>query len=332
MSDQSIERYIYAVTRHLPQKKRADVSQALRSEIEGKIEEGADERKIRDILIAFGPPEIRAAQYDTSTRRFFSGATFYTFRSLLRWLLPLMMFIAFLGGLLSATLDGTRLREGIGATLARGALFLAIAALLTLLITTIVFVLIDRKAKSKGEKLSWTPEDLPALPEEVPLPMSGNVLDIVFHMIFLVLAWLIAYGHLPVVVGIGASCVPLFTPSLLAILFPTALIVTIFNMLSSILKIIDRRWTLPVTLSHIVASAVLAGVSLYVIHSVHVFNPQVLGFLASLKIGSFALSNVLSLETIPMWQIAISALIVISSVLEIGRVIKKRVQAARTDS
>ena len=73
-----IERYIYAVTRHLPVDQREDVADELKSMIEDQLDEiGSRSKKdVEKVLISLGDPENLARRYKGG-KQYLIGPAFY---------------------------------------------------------------------------------------------------------------------------------------------------------------------------------------------------------------------------------------------------------------
>ncbi|HOV26477.1 MAG TPA: hypothetical protein PK566_09005 [Pseudobacteroides sp.] len=75
-----INRYVYAVTKSLPEKQREDIEKELRTLIDDMIEENDEpvsyEKKVEKVLLELGDPEKLADNYRGS-KRYFIGPKFY---------------------------------------------------------------------------------------------------------------------------------------------------------------------------------------------------------------------------------------------------------------
>ncbi len=71
-----IDRYVYAVTRYLPEDIRADVSKELYSNIEDMLPEEATDQEIKQVLLKFGSPSKLASEYNPK-KRYLVGPVFY---------------------------------------------------------------------------------------------------------------------------------------------------------------------------------------------------------------------------------------------------------------
>ena len=63
-----IDRYLYAVTRRLPENMRADVERELRSNIEDMMPQGAGEAQVEEVLTKLGSPARLALRYNPKPR------------------------------------------------------------------------------------------------------------------------------------------------------------------------------------------------------------------------------------------------------------------------
>ncbi|MCL2655496.1 MAG: hypothetical protein FWD65_07400, partial [Coriobacteriia bacterium] len=147
-----IARYIYAVTRYLPEKTRADVDQELDGLISDMLSERCGDvtptdKDIRIVLIELGSPEELAAKYSGEEGgALISGGYFILYKRILRFLLPVVALAVAASGAFSTIFNrklggnplifaGTLFGQTIGGALA-GA-FQAFAIL------TIIFALFE---------------------------------------------------------------------------------------------------------------------------------------------------------------------------------------------
>ena len=94
-----IERYIYAVTKSLPQKQKAKIAKELKANIEEMLAQNSSneslEEKVNKILLELGDPEILADNYRGS-KKFLIGPVYYDI-----YLMVLKIVIAAVVGVIS---------------------------------------------------------------------------------------------------------------------------------------------------------------------------------------------------------------------------------------
>ncbi|HYH75390.1 MAG TPA: hypothetical protein VD735_05515 [Candidatus Saccharimonadales bacterium] len=166
------ERYVYAVTRRLPQAQREDVANELRATIEDMATDHAkgEEPKTADItavLKTLGDPDILAHRYNT-TKQYLIGPRWYdawlqTLRMILVIVLPI---VGTLSALVSLADESNKVIESL-----IGAVGHAIAVGMQIFFwVTAVFVVMERSGAKPREIYgqpagAWSPESLPAVPQ-----------------------------------------------------------------------------------------------------------------------------------------------------------------------
>src|SRR5659263_187062 len=91
-----IERYIYAVTRHLPEKQREDIAKELRGLIEDMLSQRAEahasDTDIEAVLIELGEPSALASKYSGKPRYLIGPEIFETYIMVLKIVLIAIAF------------------------------------------------------------------------------------------------------------------------------------------------------------------------------------------------------------------------------------------------
>jgi len=185
-----IDRYVYAVTRRLPQGQRADVERELRGLIEDMLEERGDgdqseAGRTEAVLKAPGHPEDLAAKYRGRERYLIGPGVYGAYLAVLAVTvasIALGMTVAFLIQLAFDPRQSVSLLAGY-------AVDLLLAVLQGFAWVTIVFALIERRGSRPetdraAERKDWSPAELP------PVPDPG--LDIRLREPVAAIAWLVA--------------------------------------------------------------------------------------------------------------------------------------------
>jgi len=180
-----IERYIYDVTRRLPQNAREDVGEELRSNIFEMIGESSDEEEIKKVLYSMGSPRALANNYRTSKKHLISEEWMGDYIYVLKIVLFILGTIGLVFGFINAIQNYTANNIIL---IILEILSMTIGSLISRLISgfaivTIIFILIDNFADKKSV---WKLEDLPQVPKEANLKISrsGSILGIVVSLIF----------------------------------------------------------------------------------------------------------------------------------------------------
>ncbi len=281
-----VNRYIYAVTRSLPEKQRGDIDKELKTLIDDMIEENDEpipyDDKVKKVLVELGDPEILADNYRGS-RRHLIGPKFYD-----AYLLILkIVLIAVLGGITVAIMvQSIFSKDQNGVDIVSNYLSgLFNGGLQAFAWVTIAFIIAERSymnnkkghlEKSSVEKSKWSPSQLPVIPEKKALiPIHEPIVSIILTTIFLALLYntpqvFAAYFT----VGNETKVIPVFNQLAMEGYKIIILSVLLLNVLKEVLKLYNRRWTLKLSL----AVAVLSGMStiliLFVFAGSNVWNPD----------------------------------------------------------
>jgi hypothetical protein len=161
-----LDRYIYAVERHLPQAERHDIGAELREMVQSRIDEDAATRgrdltddEVGDILKAVGRPVVVAGRYATS--QYLIGPTVFpyykaTLRTLAYLGAPLLVIAMVVG---AAAADNPS--RGALDAIARS----ATTALAAFALATIVFWQMERLSPKQDLDDHWVPQALPDPPK-----------------------------------------------------------------------------------------------------------------------------------------------------------------------
>ena len=205
--DNLIERYVYDVTRRLPEKDREEVSKELKSNIYDMLPENADENERKMVLYNLGSPASLAEKYRQKPRYLISPAVYEDYVRVLKWVLPLVGVVVLVIGMILGAIDA--IKDGmvdlpylISNTLSKGIVMGISAVFQALIWTTVGFVIADRTGAkaNKSKDQEWRVEDLPdALPDDRgKIKLSDSIAELVLTVVFSVLGILICRGVLPV--------------------------------------------------------------------------------------------------------------------------------------
>lgn len=185
------DRYVYATTRSLPQSRRADIADELRSSIGDQIEErvaaGADPGVAeREVVSAMGDPMRLAASYTGRQLALIGPDAFPAWSRLLVLLLKIVVPIVGVLGSAAAVMEG----DSVG-----GVLFAFVGAAAGVAIqlgfwVTLVFAVLERAGTfdpesdaAEIEGAEWAPDQLPAAPGEVRHARSEAIWGVVVAVV-----------------------------------------------------------------------------------------------------------------------------------------------------
>lgn len=179
-----VDRYVVAVGRHLPSKKRADIQAELRSSLVDSLEARAQgnpsEVDVVALLKEFGPPEKIAASYWPEGQYLIGPRLFPLFR-LVAGIALAAIVIAQLVALGAALVFDPQAFPGwtfLGDII--GSVFSALGVIV------VVFALLQYfDVRPEAEKEEWDPRSLPAIEQPDQVRRGDLVVEITFSLIFL---------------------------------------------------------------------------------------------------------------------------------------------------
>jgi uncharacterized membrane protein len=277
-----IDRYLYAVSRRLPENIREDVQRELRSNIEDMLPENPSEEDIERVLAELGSPSKLAVKYHPNPRYLISPELFDDYMMVLK------IVAVTLSTLLAAISVLTFVFGDVGGVSAVEFTTAVVTSILTSVFSgvvqaffwvTVVFFLMER-LNGKSIIKPWSPKDLPEIPTDtkgVIKPgevIAGAIFSVIFSVIFL--AGALRHPPLFAWYEAGASTVPLFTESVVRQFLPLFILVVLLNLLAAAAKLVRGRWTYGVAGLHILYEVVSAAVSMAFLTRPNVFTGEFL--------------------------------------------------------
>lgn len=162
-----IDKYIYNVIKHLPEKIRLDVKNELNANIYDMLPDNFTEKDVMNILNSLGDPEEMAEQYRIKKRYVVSPQNYEKYMLTLNIsIIVTSISFFFLGSfyILKKYIDSNNIILKVLKTLSFGILLIILAILLSYAIVTFVFHMISIIGKETKKK--WTIEQLEELPKE----------------------------------------------------------------------------------------------------------------------------------------------------------------------
>ena len=250
-----IDRYVYAVTKHLPAEQRMDIEKELRGLIEDMIpEEKAaglkEDAAVEAVLRKMGHPALLAARYRGVEQHLIGPGIYYLYVLVLK-----IVLLATGGGLLIAMIVNLLAN---GSTNPLQTILETIGSLMTGLISafgsvTLIFAAIERYSPEKIDVMqseAFDPQDLP----QIPLKNERiHPADPIVSMVFIVIA-MIAATYVPRFVGLywtgmaAGDMIPLFNEPVYRMYLPFILITLAIGLVREIAKLVAGRWTIPLTI------------------------------------------------------------------------------------
>ncbi len=250
-----IDRYVYQVTKRLPQAQRADIEQELRGLIDDMLaaRTGTPSKEdVTAVLRELGHPSELAAKY-SGTKRWLIGPGYF----------DIYMMVVKIA--MAATGFGMALAQAIGFISEPPpniwtAFGIFIASVFSALIqafawVTVIFALIERFAKDapwKGK--DWNPADLPPVPEKkAEIKRSEPIVGIVFTFLFLVILNVspqLFSAYLPM--DGSVRIVPVFDLTVFYRLLPLIDVMICIGLVKELLRLIVGRYTVSLSVALVV--------------------------------------------------------------------------------
>jgi len=279
-------RYIYAVTRHLPVRMQSDVERELDSLISEMLEERRGnhvtprEQDLKDVLAELGSPEELALKYGGNERRaLISGVYFLMYKRILLTVLPIVAAVLailttigfFVGDepSLSIVIIGivnvAYLSHAIQIfTVTIGGVVQAFAVI------TVVFAVLDyRKVEMQGNEFF----DLPEVPKA---KMKISPFEPIFWIAFSIVTTILLLGF-PQVLGarFDGNWVTIFSIEVVRGLWLPILVWTLLEIISEAVKLVEGRYNMRVATVSI-ASCILQIVCVVVVFgNSGIINPEI---------------------------------------------------------
>ncbi len=253
MKNELIDRYVYAVVRHLPLKLRADVEKELDSLISDMLEArcGAvlpTEKDIRVVLTELGPPEELAAKYSgDEAQALISGSYFLLYKLVLKIVLPIALVGIAFASILSLFADGGLAERNpymlLGKIIGQAVGGAVGGTMQAFAIITFVFAILERK------KVTFDDGDFFARLPTVPKAEERiKIHEPIMGIAWCVLAAAVLLGF-PQVIGAwnkSVGWVPLLATQVVRSLWLPILLWFALGVVKEVVKLVDGRYTLRV--------------------------------------------------------------------------------------
>jgi len=250
-SNELIKRYIYAVTKHLPENKRQDVGRELESLIEETLAERSQDGQAADsdtkaVLLELGRPAELAAKYDPHAKDALIGQPHF---SVYLRVLKIVLLAVTLGMAIASLLEGVTGFEGNVFQFFASVLSNIWQGLLGAFAwVTIIFAVLYQK----DVKLDFAAEDLddlPAVPEKrQQIKLSDTIVSFIFTILFLILFVVMPQVNLPLAWK-GSGLISIFNPEILIHLRWLFIAASAAAVLNLSIRFLTRRHAPPVFLA-----------------------------------------------------------------------------------
>lgn len=263
-----IDRYLYDVSRRLPENIRVDVERELRSNIEDMLSENPSEAEIERVLLELGNPAKLAVQYNPKPRYLISPEIFDDY-------LMVLKIVAIVFGSLLAALAIFKIIFGdIGSAGAVETITSVITSFISGAWTgiiqaffwvTIIFFIVEYFGGKKGMP-GWTPKNLPEIPKnsKVVISRSDSIATAIFSVLFSTLFLVGTLRHPQFIAWYeaGAPAAPLFNEQVVLQFLPMFVAMIVLTLFIATLKLIRGRWSIGIALAQSLYSILSAVIGI----------------------------------------------------------------------
>jgi len=282
-----IDRYVYDVTRRLPQEQRRDIEKELRSLIDDMLaaRKSDAEPSVEDVtavLKELGKPSELAAKY-CGTKRHLIGPDYYD----IYWLVLKIVLAATGFGLVIALIVSSVVTPPENAISMAAESFGGIFGGLVqaFAYVTIAFALVERFAKDGHiGKMDWSPKDLPPVPslnqkDSVYIkradPIVGLIFGVIGLIIFNAMPWILGY----VTAMDGVEFIPVFNLDVVRTMLPLINLMICLGILKDMLRLIAGRYTIKLSVGIAVINVAMLVLNIVIFLPPAIWNAD---FLTSL--------------------------------------------------
>lgn len=267
------ERYIYAVTRHLPLNQREEVAKELRASIDDMATDRAKNAKpkesdIKAVLVELGDPAVLASKY-SSTRRYLIGPKWFdAYWDVLKQLLYIVPAIVIcLMALVNYAITGKSWIESIIHAIGSG----IATAIQIAFWTTLTFFGLERWGElspkditgNKSKDGAWTPDDLPFPPKSRQIPAVESWISVA--LILIAAGWVVfspIWGN------------NWLNPALWAFWAPAFVVLSVASAVHYIFRAVIGNWTTSLVVSNIILGVVSVTFIIALVSTQTVINPE----------------------------------------------------------
>jgi hypothetical protein len=272
-----VERYIYAVTKRLPENQREDIEKELRGLIEDMLEERSDGEEptsadIESVLLGLGDPAELADKYRGKNRYLIGPEYFDKYMLVLKIVLVASTFGILVSLLIAYSINPpVSIAELFGNVIS--SLFYALFQGFTWV--TVVFVILEYKQISlkrpHGKREEFKPSDLPPVPTgDVRIRKSSPIVGIIFSVILLSIL-----NFSPQLFGVkilGSAYTPIFNLDVLHSYIILINISFVCLILKEIIRIVYGRYNVPLVIGTIIFGLISLIITVIVFSDYNLWN------------------------------------------------------------
>lgn len=282
-----IERYVYDVTRRLPENQRKEVEKELLANINDMVGENPSESDIEEVLLSLGHPRKLANEYRDKHRYLIGPEWMEDYLLVLKIVIIALGGIALITGLVTNILNPESNHFfGILADVFFNTLSRVVSACLTgFAIVTLVFMSIEYHNSNRKAKFKL--KNLPEIPAKKSNEISrvGSITSLVFTVIFssifiyllLTDKFNIFYFDSNLEIQV---IVAIFNSSVLSKLIPLIITSFVINILAEVYRLFKNKWDLQMYIVYSVARIFAAVVGYIFFTTNNILNVDLIGEIA----------------------------------------------------
>jgi len=281
-----VERYIYAVTKSLPEKQRSDIEQELRSLIEDMLSGQAKNdtptaKDVTAVLLELGDPALLADQYRAKKSYLIGPENYDTYFLVLKIVLAAVAF----GITLAMTISYFVEPPASIIELFAGYFSAIFGALLQVFAwVTVIFAIIENRNLPVSREFKdeyWSPSDLPELPDK---NLTIKPIESIVGLLFAAIAIIIfnTAEHLISIYSLSDDgvmrIIPLFNQEGFRSLLPLLNAMLAIGIIKESLKLVIRKWTRGLALINLVFNLLSFGLFVLFIRGDDLWNDVFFAF------------------------------------------------------
>lgn len=286
-----VVRYVYDVTRRLPEKQRNDLADELSSLIEDMILEKISEEEfqatekreeeiISEVLTQMGDPAKLARQYRGEEEHLIGGEYYGIYCLVLK----IVLLCAGIGYLVSSIVSMfVSAIDMNGVTMMGTDEIIQLAELPGILISafgsvTLIFIFMEKTKVKIGNTIQWDISKLPMTPSrKAEIKRSDCIVDLIFEAIFLSV-----FVFAPSVLGLWivkdqqTICIPVFNVSIWSSIVPIFIISFAMGIIKDAVKLMEGCYNKVVLITTVITSMVSAVCTMWLFTGFELWNPNFL--------------------------------------------------------
>ncbi|MFD2923997.1 HAAS signaling domain-containing protein [Halobacillus naozhouensis] len=278
-----INRYVYSVSKRLPEAQRKDVADELRGLIEDMLEERVQDREVTEedvemVLLELGHPRILARKYRGEKRHVIGPELYDLYILVLKIALISTIAVNTAIFVIQVIVNPMNILDYFVSFIVS---FFTVIIPMVFGWTTLGFALAEYFSEGRMEKLElekgWKPSSLPAVPDEKrQIKRSEPITGIVIYVLLIIMLafsneyfgiWIFREGEL-------SGVIPFLNENLYSSVMILAFILFGSGIVKEYLKLFYEKWTYKLVTFITIVNVVSIGLILFLITGFQIWNPN----------------------------------------------------------